>query len=72
MWIQSAFKLIFTTMAMLGPFGAGAMRQYVHDPEVYVFFLIGGVLLGMVGLFGYASFERDELVEHQRNLRREG
>lgn len=70
--ISSAFKLIFAAMAMLGPFGAGAMRQYVAAPEAYSFFLVGGVLLGLVGLFGYAAFERDELVEHRRKLNGEG
>lgn len=70
--ISSGFKLIFAAMAMLGPFGAGVMRQYVVDPEIYAFFLVGGVLLGMVGLFAFASFERDELIAHQRHLRGEG
>lgn len=72
MWIQSAFKLIFASIAMLGPFGAGAMHLYVREPEIYVFFALGGVLLGLAGLFGYASFERVEMAEHQRHLRGEG
>ncbi|MDP3408226.1 hypothetical protein [Bosea sp. (in: a-proteobacteria)] len=69
--ISSGFKLIFATMAMLGPFGAGAMRAYVVHAEIYVFFLLGGVLLGLVGLFGFASIERDELAAHRRHLQGE-
>ncbi|KPH80547.1 hypothetical protein [Bosea vaviloviae] len=69
--ISSGFKLIFAAMAILGPFAAGAMRQFVVNDEVYAFFLVGGVLLGLVGLFGFAAFERDELIEHERNLRGE-
>jgi uncharacterized membrane protein len=65
-------KLAAVTFAVLGPFIAGTVSPFTLDPEVYAFVVIGGIALGLAGLFGFAAIEREEGVRHARNLRREG
>lgn len=70
--ISSGLKLLFGALAGLGPFFAGFMIDRVVEPEIYAFFFLFGIGLGLAGLFGFAGLERDEGVRHARNLRREG
>jgi hypothetical protein len=63
--LQSLFKLFCLAAAMLGPFSAGAIGPYVREPEIYAIFLVGGILLGIAGLCGFASIERDEARRHR-------
>ena len=64
--LQSLFKLFCMAAAMLGPFAAGIIRPYVLQPEIYAIFLVGGGLLGIAGLCGFASIERNEQQAHDR------
>ena len=63
--LQAAFKLFCAGIAMLGPFAAGALFPYVREPEVYAIFLAGGILLGVGGLCGFASIEREDEQRHR-------
>ncbi|CAM5764624.1 hypothetical protein [Bosea minatitlanensis] len=63
--LQSLFKLTCLGIAMLGPFSAGALFNFVVEPEIYAIFLVGGLLLGFAGLCGFASVERDEERAHR-------
>lgn len=63
--LQSLFKLFCLGAAMLGPFAAGILFAYVRQPEICAIFLAGGVLLGVAGLCGFASIERDEARRHR-------
>lgn len=70
--LQSAFKLFCLGCAMLGPLGAGLLKQYVIEPEIYAIFLVGGVLLGFGGICGFASIERDETRRYRAALGKKG
>lgn len=70
--LQSAFKLFCLGLAMLGPFSAGVLFPYVVETEIYALFLVGGVLLGVGGVCGFAMVERDEAQRHRAALGRKG
>jgi hypothetical protein len=70
--LQSLFKLFCLGCALLGPFGAGIMHQFVVEPEIYAIFVIGGCLLGFGGVCGFASIERDEARRFAAALGRKG
>jgi uncharacterized membrane protein len=61
-------KILAVTAAMAGPFIVGAMMPFARDPEVYAFFVVAGISLGIAGLFGFAALDRGELHRHVRNL----
>lgn len=63
MLFQSAFKLLCSAAAMLGPLGAGYSLS-VTVPEVAWFYVGAGIALGFGGLCGFASIERDERRRH--------
>ena len=65
---SSACKLLALAMAVFGPFFAGVMYHLVRQPEVYAFFLAFGIMLGLAGILGFASFERDERRRHQAHM----
>lgn len=68
--IRSGFKLLYIALVPLGGFGAGAMYQYVKNPEVYAFFLLAGLALSLVGAFAFADLERQEGEQHGRRMAR--
>ncbi|MCA0418160.1 MAG: hypothetical protein LCH80_05480 [Proteobacteria bacterium] len=70
--LQSAFKLFCFGVAMLGPFAAGILHQYVIEPEIYAIFFAGGILLGFGGICGFASIERDETRRFRAALGKKG
>lgn len=65
---SAIMKLVCGAAAMLGPFLVGALAPYARDPEVYAFFIVAGVGIGLAGLFGFAALDRGELRRHARNL----
>lgn len=59
--LQSFFKLGCGAATILGPLGAGYSIS-VTVPEVAWFYVGAGVALGLAGLFGFSSIERDEAI----------
>jgi len=64
--LKGIIKLACAGAAMLGPFAAGGLVMVSAREEASIVIVLTGAIVGLVGLFGFASIERGEYDRYER------